>query len=122
MNWQNPYYSNFFPQNNPSPMPLQNPTFTTTLVSDITEATATKPDITGKPLFFYNKANEEIYLKQYDNTGAAPIKVYKLLIEPTENKPNPFEEGFKSIDNKLNEIKKLLTSESNNERERNKRQ
>lgn len=78
-------------------------------VSNIAEAVATKPDITGKPLFFYNKAEEEIYIKQYDNTGNAPIRTYKLVIENNEIQSNPYLESFKSLDSKLEDIKKLLT-------------
>lgn len=81
-------------------------------VSNIAEAIATKPDITGKPLFFYNKAEEEIYVKQYDNTGNAPVKTYKLVVENNiENQSNPYLESFKLLDNKLDDIKKLLTPE-----------
>lgn len=102
-----PQYQNMFSQN-------QNQMGANTVfVSDIAEAIATKPDITGKPLFFYNKANEEIYVKQYDNTGAAPVKTYKLFVETQEEKPNPLLENFKSLDNKLDDIKKLLTPEHN---------
>ena len=88
----------------------QVPSFTTTFVSDIAEAIATKPDVTGKPLFFYNKANEEIYLKQYDNTGIAPVKTYKLVVETNEPVVNPVVESIKSLDEKLNEIKTILTT------------
>lgn len=105
-NYQPPQYTNF----------MQQPTgFNTNFVSDIAEAIATKPDVTGKPLFFYNKASEEIYIKQYDSTGAAPVKTYKLAIETQENKPNQLEEGFKSLDSKLDDIKKLLTPPITNE-------
>ena len=100
--------------NNLQPQPNyfnQQQNFNTTFVSDITEAIATKPDVTGKPLFFYNKANEEIYIKQYDNTGAAPIKIYKLVIQKEEAQTNPYLEKFKSLDHKLDDIKKLLTPE-----------
>lgn len=96
-----PQYQNMFNQNQAS--------LNTSFVSDIAEAIATKPDLTGKPLFFYNKANEEIYLKQYDNTGAAPVKTYKLVIQKEEPQTNPYLESFKSLDHKLDDIKKLLT-------------
>ena len=89
----------------------QIPSFTTTFVSDIAEAIATKPDVTGKPLFFYNKSNEEIYVKQYDNTGAAPVRTYKLVVENTEPQVNPVLDSIKVLDNKINDIKKLLTPE-----------
>lgn len=98
-----PQYQNMFNQNQTG--------MNTTFVSDIAEAIATKPDVTGKPLFFYNKANEEIYLKQYDNTGAAPIKTYKLVITKEETQTNSYLESFKLLDHKLDDIKKLLTPE-----------
>jgi len=82
--------------------------FSTIFVSDIAEAIATKPDLTGKPLFFYNKANEEIYIKQYDNTGLAPVRTYKLALENNspQNQTNPYIESFKSLDHKLDVIEK----------------
>ena len=99
----------------------QMPSFATTFVSDIAEAIATKPDVTGKPLFFYNKSAEEIYVKQYDNTGSAPVRVYKLAVEPIEPVPNPIADGIKALDDKLNDIKNLLSplmSDENDKRNR----
>ena len=44
--------------------------------------------ITGKPSFFYNKCNGEIYLKQFDvPTGTAIFKVFNETAEPIEQKP-----------------------------------
>lgn len=43
--------------------------------------------IHGKPSFFYNKANGEIYLKQFDvPTGSAIFKVFNETVEPIEEK------------------------------------
>ena len=113
MNYTNGYTPNTWQQNYANyqqyTQPL--PTLTTTYVSDIAEAVATKPDVTGKPLFFYNKLAEEIYVKQYDNTGSAPIKTYKLVIEEAEPVANPVLDGIKGLNNQLNDIKKLLTPE-----------
>ena len=100
-----PQYQNLYNQ------PQQPLSFTTTFVSDIAEAIATKPDVTGKPLFFYNKSAEEIYLKQYDNMGTAPVKIYKLVVEKNETTTNPLLDSIKSLDNKITDIKKLLTPE-----------
>ena len=113
MNYTNGYNPSVWqPSYNSLPQYGQNQTtFTTTFVSDIAEAIATKPDVMGKPLFFYNKSTEEIYLKQYDNTGAAPIKTYKLVVETNEPQANPVLDSIKGLDNKLNDIKKLLTPE-----------
>lgn len=104
---QSPYYNPQMNFNQPQQFTQQS--LSTTLVSDIAEAIATKPDLTGKPMFFYNKANEEIYLKQYDSTGSAPIKTYKLVVEQAEPVVNPVIEGIKGLDKQLNDIKKLLT-------------
>ena len=93
----------------------QIPSFSTIFVSNIAEAIATKPDVTGKPLFFYNKAYEEIYIKQYDSTGAAPVKTYKLIVNEKngENKEQAnstiIVDSIKGLDNKLDEIRNLLT-------------
>lgn len=108
MNYANGYNPNAWMNTQNNFMPQQ-PMLNGNYVSNIAEAIATKPDVTGKPLFFYNKAEEEIYIKQYDNTGNAPVKTYKLVIENAEPQPNPYLESFKSLDNKLEDIKKLLT-------------
>ena len=80
-------------------------------VSNVAEANTTKPDITGKPLFFYNKADEEFYIKQYDNVGLAPLKTYKLVVEKVEPQSNPIVDSIKGLNDKLDDIKKLLTPE-----------
>ena len=104
-NWTQPY--NTF---------MQQPVLSGNFVSNIAEAVATKPDISGKPLLFYNKADEEVYIKQYDNTGNAPVKTYKLVIDNAQEKPNPIVESFKSLDAKLDDIKKLLTPAQDDDR------
>ena len=109
-----PNYTNYQPygmQQNQNLQQNQVPSFSTIFVSNIAEAIATKPDVTGKPLFFYNKADEEIYVKQYDSTGSAPVKTYKLAIDTNEPQNNPIVDGIKVLDDKLNDIKKLLTPE-----------
>lgn len=111
-NWMNtqPNYQQFG-------MPTtQAPTFQTIFVSDIAEAVATKPDVTGKPLFFYNKSAEEIYVKQYDNVGLAPLKTYKLVVETNEPVANPVMDSIKALDDKLNDIKTLLTPIDENDK------
>lgn len=102
-NWlNNQPYNNFI-------QPQQNP-LNINFVSNIAEAVATKPDVNGRPTFFYNKADEEFYIKQYDNTGAAPIKTYKLVISSEQQiENNPYMQKFQSLDAKLDDIKKLLT-------------
>lgn len=100
-----PQFQNLFNQS------TQAPTFTIIFVSNIAEAIATKPDVTGKPLFFYNKSEEEFYIKQYDNIGLAPLKTYKLVVENNEAVSNPVLDSIKILDNKITDIKKLLTPE-----------
>lgn len=102
-----PQYNNLFAQPTQPQIQMQQPTII--FVSNIAEANTTKPDVTGKPLFFYNKADEEFYIKKYDDYGLAPLKTYKLVVENAKPVTNPFEEGFKSLDSKLDDIKKLLT-------------
>ena len=113
MNYTNGYGYNPYstPQFNGLQNQYQQPQSTIMFVSNVAEAIATKPDVTGKPLFFYNKADEEVYIKQYDNTGAAPVKTYKLVIENIEPQDNPIANSIKGLNQKLDDIKKLLTPE-----------
>ena len=55
------------------------PIFLATVVSNIAEVNSTPADATGKPLFFYNKSQNEIYIKQYDSDGSAPIRTFRLV-------------------------------------------
>ena len=113
MNYANNYGYN--PYNTQQFNGLQNqfiqPQTNIIFVSNIAEANATKPDVTGKPLFFYNKADEEFYIKQYDNIGLAPLKTYKLVVETIEPQNNPIVDSIKGLNHKLDDIKKLLTPE-----------
>ena len=74
-------------------------------VSNIMEANATFVDGL-EPIFFYNRAENVIYKKQIDNTGAAPIVVYKLeqpIVTPQEPViPNYIE----TLDNKIDTLQK----------------
>ena len=72
-------------------------------VSNIMEANATPVD-SLEPVFFYNKAENVIYKKQIDGTGAAPIQIYKLQIVEQTEQPDP----FKSINDRLDGLYKLL--------------
>ena len=113
MNYTNGYGYNPYstPQFNGLQNQYQQPQSTIMFVSNVAEAIATKPDVTGKPLFFYNKADEEVYIKQYDNTGAAPVKTYKLVIENIEPQDNHIANSIKGLNQKLDDIKRLLTPE-----------
>ena len=112
MNFNNGYGYNPYYSNNTQFNPLQTQSQPSIVfVSNIAEANATKPDVTGKPLFFYNKADEEFYIKQYDNVGLAPLKTYKLVIEDVVPQTNPIVDSIKRLNDKLDDIKKLLTPE-----------
>lgn len=83
-------------------------------VSNILEANAT-PVENLDPVFFYNRAENVIYKKQIDGTGAAPIQVFKLQLAQeaiSEVKPaesiNTYEKDFKAINDRLDELKNLL--------------
>ena len=106
----NPYLNNNTQFNNVPPQ-LGQPQSSIIFVSNIAEANTTKPDVTGKPLFFYNKADEEFYIKKYDDFGLAPLKVYKLIVESTQTQSNPIVDSIKNLNDKLDDIKKLLTPE-----------
>jgi hypothetical protein len=75
-------------------------------VSNIMEANAT-PVNDLEPVFFFNRAENVIYKKQIDNTGAAPIQTYKLEILEAP-KENPIESKLNLIDERLNSIETLL--------------
>jgi len=78
-------------------------------VSSIEEAKATPADMLGNPLFFYNKANNCVYIKQTDATGAAPIREYQLVKPPEQaSVPNPLEQELRAIHERLEELNKKL--------------
>lgn len=76
-------------------------------VSNIMEANAT-PVNDLEPVFFYNRAENVIYKKQIDSTGAAPIQTFKLEIVENMQKENPIEIKLTNIDERLNNIETLL--------------
>lgn len=76
-------------------------------VSNIMEANAT-PVNDLEPVFFFNRAENVIYKKQIDNTGAAPIQTFKMEILEQTPKENPIETKLSLIDERLNNIETLL--------------
>ena len=80
-------------------------------VSSIDEVKSTPADFSGNPIFFFNKARAEVYMKQYDNTGNAPITTFKLVIPEVVEPENPYSKDFKALNDKIDSIKKLLTPE-----------
>ena len=95
-----PQYFNQQNYNQPS-QPHQN-NGRVVFVTNIEEAKATPADMLGNPLFFYNKSKNEIYIKQTDATGAAPIREYEL------KKDQSVQSETFSVEDKLQEIQKQL--------------
>lgn len=73
-------------------------------VTNIEEAKATPADMLGNPIFFYNKSKNEVYIKQTDSTGAAPIREYELKKESSVSEPSTVELELQDIKNQLAEI------------------
>ena len=80
-------------------------------VSNIMEANAT-PVESLEPIFFYNKAENVIYKKQIDSTGAAPIETFRVdLSHVNEEKGiNTYEDKFNAINERLDTLEKTLNS------------
>ena len=83
-------------------------------VSNIAEANAT-PVENLDPVFFFNRAENVIYKKQIDNTGAAPIQIFKfqpaqqpISNENTSTNTNPYEKDFKGINDKIEVLQKTF--------------
>lgn len=114
-------YTNYgFPQYQPQQRmnTIQPPSSRMFFVSNILEANA-MPVNDLEPVFFYNRAENVIYKKQIDSTGAAPVQIFKLEPAQTqisgdkkENNINPYESNFKAISDELgslsSKIDKLL--------------
>lgn len=77
-------------------------------VTNIEEAKATPADMLGNPIFFYNKSKNEIYIKQTDATGAAPIREYEQKTESSVAEPSAIEIKLQGIEQQLNEINAKL--------------
>lgn len=77
-------------------------------VTNIEEAKATPADMMGNPLFFYNKSKNEIYIKQTDATGAAPIREYELKKDQSVSEVSPLEIKLQEIQKQLDEINNKL--------------
>lgn len=115
MNYNQPYYQH--PQqlfdnryNNPY-LNQQVQGLRVMFVSNKEEANATPIDISGNPSFFYNRGSNEIYVKQFDvKTGITTFQRFvKSDIEPeSENKANLYDEQFKMITDRLDELQSML--------------
>lgn len=74
--------------------------------------------IHGKPSFFYNKSNGEIYLKQFDvPTGSAIFKVFNETVEKVEEKPEPidYKKELSYISEGIDNLHRMI-AKMNNER------
>lgn len=68
-----------------------------------------------EPIFFYNRAENVIYKKQIDSTGAAPIQIFKMsmtgqadLNETGQGSINTYEENFKALNDRLDGLYEIL--------------
>lgn len=113
MNYNQPYYQHPQPQydNRYNPYLNQPQGLRVMFVSNKEEANATPIDVSGNPNFFYNRGLNEIYVKQFDvKTGITNFeKFIKSDFETEEtNKANLYDEQFKMINDRLDELHKLL--------------
>lgn len=90
-------------------------------VSNIEEANATPADLSGNPLFFFNKATKEIYMKQLDQTGAAPLITFNLKPQQQTKLPEEqlkpaidFQNDLKRLTSKVDKMYDVLVPNNNN--------
>ena len=83
-------------------------------VSNIAEANAT-PVENLDPVFFFNRAENVIYKKQIDSTGAAPIQIFKLagvghenLNENAQIDVSYYDEKFNALNERLDGLKEII--------------
>lgn len=92
--------------------------FKTIQVSNINEANATPVDMTGNPLFFYNKGKGEIYLKQFNlQDDSAIFQTYRLTQNPTGNESistgvNMSEKQYMVLNDKLDALYSMLANKT----------
>lgn len=105
-----------YPQFTQNPMPQQNTGFKTIPVSNADEANATQADLSGNPIFFFNKAKGEIYLKQLNlQDGSAIFQTFKLTATPAVNENTPqgvilSERQYKALNDKLDALYSMLAN------------
>ena len=76
-------------------------------VANIEEANACQVDYQGNPLFFYNKAKQEMYLKKFDpESGLVEFRKFAVSDIPQNeiNKPK----GIETLEKEINAIKDEL--------------
>ena len=118
------YYNPYYPQGITQPQPPQtvNNTvaqhaqtqnnmqiFPAMYVSSKNEVESIRPDQNNNPMYFHNRGRNEIYLKQYDKTGAAPIKTFRIVNDEEEKtEQNIYETGFNVLNSKIDGILNIL--------------
>ena len=86
-------------------------------VSNRNEVNSFITDFNGTPVYFHNQATNEIYVKQFDiKTGLAKIQEFRhaesdLSHVESESNINPYENDFKSINERLDGLYELLKPE-----------
>lgn len=123
MNYTNPYinpqarmeqlvsqYPQFFNQQTQQAMQIQSNGYKVFPVTNRAEANSTPADMSGAPIFFYNKAENEVLMKQFDTaTGMASLKVFKL--EDTAQAKSSYDKRFEDIEKKLKAIEKKVSDD-----------
>lgn len=84
------------------------------LVSSIKEAEAAQPDQSGNPTFFYNMAQNELYMKQFDNIGRAPLYIYKCSGEyKPQDAESPiimdYDKRFNELNGKIDNVAAMIS-------------
>lgn len=83
------------------------------LVSNEDEAKATPAESNGNPIFFYNKSQNKVYLKQINpQTGAAPLQIFNAQAATEQNAEpeNPYRKDFNTIIEGINGLYRMLAS------------
>lgn len=105
-----------YPQFAQNSLPQQATGFKTIPVANIEEANATQTDMSGNPMFFYNKGQNEIYIKQFDiKTGAAIFQIFRHVAEPVAHENpstglNISEKQYKVLNDKLDALYSMLSN------------
>lgn len=103
-----------FSQNTPQQQPTTG--FKTIPVSNADEANATQADLSGNPIFFFNRAKGEIYLKQLNlQDGSAIFQTFKLAQVPTINENavqsiTLSEKQYKALNDKLDALYSMFAN------------
>ena len=109
--YYNPYSQGF--QQQPQQQQNNVQVFPAVYVSNKNEVEGVRPDQNNNPMYFHNRAAKEIYLKQYDSTGAAPILTFKL-VENSETEQNQAKGELDTLNQKIDFLIQMVKKEKNN--------